>query len=128
MYTNRSRGILSIDTEFAVRLIETITMLSVRKLGSPGSTSASLPINIILRISCPFDFKRGAGLGIAVTCGRSVLAPGSKTVGSLLVGPAVGSAGVLVAVGASVALGARVAVGGSATVGESVEVGETSTA
>src|SRR5512143_1707675 len=134
MYRYRSRGMLIMATLFAVRLIDTITMLSVRKLGSLGSTSESVPISRIFMMSLPLAFTRGACVGIAVGCGLSVRSPGKITTGSLLVGPGVGvtgcaagtvaaatvgGTGVFVGVGVS----ANVAVGGAVFVGIVVSVG-----
>src|SRR5579859_580190 len=127
MYTYRSRGTLNMDTVFVVRLIETMTTLSVRKLGSLGSTSWSLPINAMFRMSLLFAFTRGACVGTAVICGFELVDSYSTTVGTLTVGarvaPLVGLAAIVAVAGRGVSDGAGV--GGTATVLDGVRVGLT---
>src|SRR5437879_1237563 len=94
---------------------------SVRKLGSVGSTSESLPNKAIFIISSPLDLRRGILVGIAVACGFSVRAAGRITFGNVLVAAIVGAiVSVIVAVGMSV--GVKVALGTVVLVGIMVGV------
>src|SRR5579871_423282 len=126
MYTNKSRGILSIATVFVVRLIETTIMVSVLKLGWDGSTSWSVPMTRMFRMSLPLALTRGALVGMAVTCGFSVRCAGNRTTGNLSVGARLAAGALVTLVGATavgvtgVTVGAMVGVVVNVAVGVSV--------